>query len=239
VRATCSWGILVAAAATAAIAHADSAGAAAKHMEKGLRLYNTQDYDGAITEWRQAYLLVPSADTLFAIGQAQRLKGDCNAAVLTYRNTMRETTKTEQRAEIQKVIDVCEEKLKAEIVERQKGPQPLPVAAPAAPREMHVPWYNDPLAVSLLIGGSAGLAVGGTFVMLARSAEDDAEAATNYQSFASSARRAERNRTIGIVGFAAGGAMIIGGLVRIITRDDTLTVEATDKTATVSLTRRF
>jgi hypothetical protein len=49
---------------------------------------------------------------------------------------------------------------------------------------------------------------------LARGAEDDARAATDLDTFAGHAEDASRNRTIAVVGFAAGGALVAAGIVR-------------------------
>src|SRR5262245_41044669 len=116
-------------AAAAGVAVADPAAEAKAHREQGLRRYNTQDYEGAIKEWRQAYVLAPDPDTLFAIGQAQRLMGDCKAAVVTYRTALRDVSGGKQRVEIEQVIKVCEDKLAAE------PPKP---AEPVTPPEARV-----------------------------------------------------------------------------------------------------
>jgi hypothetical protein len=80
-------------------AHADDANAlpessarAAADLEEarrltrdGLKLFQSQRYDEAIALFRSAYVLLPTPGLLYNLAQAQRLKGDCKAAVATYR----------------------------------------------------------------------------------------------------------------------------------------------------------
>lgn len=205
---------------------------AKERQERGRRLYATQDYEGAITEWRAAYVLVPNVDLLFAIGQAQRLKGDCASALVTYKNVLREKVSKKQVDEVEKVIAICEDTIaKAKPAEPAKpAPEPTPTPAPVveapapAPTPMPIEpvrdtpkksaWYTDKLGMGLLAGGVVGTAVGATFFVLANGASSDADAATSYEAFDSAAATAKRDRVISAVGFGVGGALIVGAVIR-------------------------
>jgi len=206
-------------------AFADIADRAKELIDKGLRLYNTQDYKGAIAAWREAYVLVPSPDTLFGIGQAQRLDGDCTSALVTYRTVLRQDIPREQVGEVQKVIDVCEQTLAAHkattepVQPKQERPDPVQPAQPVQPQaDSTSPWYKDAIGGTLMGLGIAGVATGATFLVLARQAERNADDAAAYQTFDGFARTAERDRTISLIAFGAGGALMIAGVIRYITR---------------------
>ncbi|MBP9205393.1 MAG: hypothetical protein KBG28_15590 [Kofleriaceae bacterium] len=225
-------GVLVTAAGPARADRASKARAKA-HLEAGLRLYNTQDFAGAIAAWRQAYVIDGNPQTLFAIGQAQRLSGDCPSALGTYAAVLREKVSATQAEEVRKVVQVCEEALAARpavvdpVVDPAvqptpaPGPRPAPVTAP--PVADHgsgpAPWYKDGITLGLLGGGAAGLAVGATFFVLAGSSEDAARAATGYEAFAAAADQAGQRRTMSGIGFVGGGALVVAGLLYTLTRD--------------------
>ena len=228
-------------------ASADPTAEAKVHQERGRRMYTTQDYDGAIAEWRAAYVLEPSPDLLFGIEQAQRLKGDCKSALVTYRNVLKESVSKKQVAEIEKVIAVCEEELAktapapAPPVEPAPAPSPPPptpapaihepAPAPITPPRIDAPggvaWYRDKLGMTLLAGGVVGTAVGATFLALATGAASDADGASTYEEFGTHADTAKRDRVIGGVSIGVGGALLVGALVRFATRSPTVEVTAT------------
>jgi len=229
------------------------------HLDQGLRHYNTGDYKAAIAAWRKAYVLVPQADTLFAIGQAQRLDGDCKTALASYRAVLREQVPAKQAAEVRIVIEVCEKTLREappEPVVAPIDPQPTPVETPnetpivtpietpqaapspveSSPRDRRRAWYTDKLGGGLVGVGVLGVAAGATFLVLGSAAESDADSAPDYMAFDRAATTARRDHTIGVVGLAAGGALILGGVVRYLTRSDEVEVAASVAATGGSLT---
>jgi tetratricopeptide (TPR) repeat protein len=53
-------------------------------FDEGTDLYDRGDYDNAIGRFRQAHRLWPDPLVIFAVAQAQRLKGDCTEAIESY-----------------------------------------------------------------------------------------------------------------------------------------------------------
>jgi tetratricopeptide (TPR) repeat protein len=94
--------------------------AAHEHLERGLRYYDTQRYEEAIREFRDGYALEPDPQFLYALGQAERKRGNCTAAVELYRTYLR-SAPTDRQAR------VAEEQ-----IARCTSAEPV-VAAPAAP----------------------------------------------------------------------------------------------------------
>jgi hypothetical protein len=81
-------------AAAADAAHANSSDASepeateaeARRLSKeGLSAFGARDYASALTKFSEAYALSPVPGLLYNMAQAQRLLGDCRAAVLLYR----------------------------------------------------------------------------------------------------------------------------------------------------------
>ena len=57
--------------------------------DQGRALHDRGEYSGAVDAFQAAYVLAPSPAILFNLGQAYRLKGDCDNAVLMYRAFLR------------------------------------------------------------------------------------------------------------------------------------------------------
>jgi hypothetical protein len=134
----------------AAPCRADPDDEAKGHLERGLRLYDTQAYTEAIAEFKAGYRIDPRPSFLYALAQAQRMNGDCKNAVVAYRAFLRSAPAEPARAAAQSNIERCEQAQRdpsspaaravdgehatvPEDVDRAAQPQPLP-AAPAAAR---------------------------------------------------------------------------------------------------------
>jgi hypothetical protein len=65
---------------------------AAAHFQKGGNYFNAQLYKKAITEFQAGYLIDPQPEFLYAIGQAQRLEGDCKDALVAYQHFLSMTS---------------------------------------------------------------------------------------------------------------------------------------------------
>jgi tetratricopeptide (TPR) repeat protein len=80
---------------------------AQEHLHRGLRFYDTQRYDEAIAEFRDGYALDPDPQFLYALGQAERKKGDCPAAVEAYRAYRRQAPAERQARAAEEQIARC------------------------------------------------------------------------------------------------------------------------------------
>jgi tetratricopeptide (TPR) repeat protein len=84
---------------------------ARKHFNKGTQLYNVQLYEDAVKEFREAYLKYPSPVFLFNIGQALRLAGQREQAIVAYERYLAESPRARDRAEVEAIIKQLKEEL--------------------------------------------------------------------------------------------------------------------------------
>lgn len=66
--------------------------------EHGRALHAARDYDRAITAYKEAYVMAPSAGLLFNLAQAYRLSGRCADAALMYRRYLATHPADDERA---------------------------------------------------------------------------------------------------------------------------------------------
>src|SRR5262245_53535121 len=62
---------------------------AREHLERGLRLYDAQKYAEAIAEFQAGYEIDAQPEFLYAMGQAERLNGDCRRAIAAFEAFLR------------------------------------------------------------------------------------------------------------------------------------------------------
>jgi tetratricopeptide (TPR) repeat protein len=135
--------------------------------QEGRRLYDVQDWDGAIAKFKEAYKLRPDARSLFNIAQAYRLKGDCTQAQSFYRTYKRNFPDAANIATVDKFLaEPC-----------AKDTAPLP--EPEQPADKPSRSYTLPIAFGagavVLVGGALG------FELSARGTYDRALAAQDEQ----------------------------------------------------------
>jgi tetratricopeptide (TPR) repeat protein len=192
------------------------------HLERGIEFFAEKQYELAIVEFRAGYALDPRAEFLFALAQAERLSGDCPTAVIYYKRFL-ETDPDPNQAEAARVnTRRCERALESgpggrpeastdralDQAEAAGAVEPPPVAVePARPAEGIPGWYRDPLGGVLLGGSVVGLGLGAVFLVAKASAETAAASAPSYDLHVREMDRARRNRTLAVVGFAAGAAL--------------------------------
>jgi tetratricopeptide (TPR) repeat protein len=214
-------------------AYADKKKEAKAHVAAGTKLYNVQQYAQAADEYQAAYLLDPKPEYLYAIAQAQRLGGDCDKAVKSYEAYIRAKPPAGQLEKAQKNIDRCHEDIQSRASMNDLPPPeevpPLPPAppepveeAPKPPVILVAPPPPPPPGKSylighVLVGGGVAIGAASTFLFLhGKSAIEDINAASTYDTFAMKKPgfdTAKTQQTLGVVGMAAGGALVIGGIV--------------------------
>jgi tetratricopeptide (TPR) repeat protein len=203
-------GVLFAAAAQAAPAK----GPADELLERGLRSYAVGRFDEAIASFQRGYEIEPRADFLYALGQAQRMKGDCRAAVASYRAYLRTEPSERAAKPARQNLERCEKELAATPA---TPPPPVDVAVQPA-RPPAPPRWRDDRAAAVLVGvGAAALAVGGALWGVGEKGARDLADATRYDQFAmrgADADAFERERLAGIVTVAVGGALVTTAVAR-------------------------
>lgn len=111
-----------------------------EHYEKGLSAYKVQDWATATIELKLAYELDPRKEYLFALGQAQRFAGDCDAAIISYRTFLSASTK--KQPQVEALIKRCEvllEEAKTDDAPVDPQREALPQSVSDEPRSQEPP----------------------------------------------------------------------------------------------------
>ncbi len=140
-------GLFLVAGATVASAEPLRSGdraAAAEHLAHGSKLYQQGHYAEAIAELQAGYAIDPRPDFLYALGQAERKRGDCKAAVGWYQRYVDTGPSAQRTVATLMQIDRCKQELAA----APRGPAQPPAgeAPPAvAPQAAPAPASSAPL----------------------------------------------------------------------------------------------
>lgn len=102
-------------------------GDAAAHLVRGSRLYEQGRYDDAVAELKAGYAIEPRADFLYALGQAERKRGDCKAAIGWYQRYVDSGPSSQRTVATLMQIDRC----KQELASATSARPPSPVTPPA------------------------------------------------------------------------------------------------------------
>jgi len=185
---------------------------AAAHLERGTHLYEVQDYDGAIAELQAGYLLEQRAEFLYTIGQAYRMKGDCDKAVRSYTEVLHAPDGAPLAEAARQNIERCHQAP----TKIEPPPRPAPRPVPRAPQPAPEPWYRDGWGHALVAGGLT-IAAGGTVAWLAgRDRATETHNAADYgqwQTRFQAADHASTLQTVGVSAMVVGAAAVFGGIV--------------------------
>ena len=197
-------------------------------LERGLRSYAVGRYDEAIAAFQRGYELAPRADFLYALGQAQRMKGDCRAAAASYRAYLRTSPPERAAAPARQNLERCERELAN--APPPTTPPATPPSSPAAVEPATPPAVvtvvpapprrraRDDRAAAVLAGvGGAALVAGGVLWGVGESGARSLADAATYDQFAAHGHDAgafAAERTAGIVAVAVGGALVTVAVAR-------------------------
>jgi tetratricopeptide (TPR) repeat protein len=220
----------------ASAAHADRSRdpmkrAAREHFDRGRTLYQGGDYAEAVGELELGRKLDPHPDFQYALGQAYRKLGDCKRAVEHYVAFLETDPPQSEAALVKKKIARCPTETEPKpAVTPVEAPTELTPPAPAPPtaltEEPRVPiaitrserpapaWYTDAPGGVLAGAGLGGLAVGVTYLVLADRDIAAANAAKPIARLHELAASGHHERTIGVIGMVAGGALAVAAAVR-------------------------
>jgi tetratricopeptide (TPR) repeat protein len=199
--------------------------AAREHLERGRRHYDVQEYDAAIAEFKAGYKIDPHPAFLYALGQAQRQRGDCRSAIRSYQTFLRTSPDERRAAAARENLARCEAALRAAPPGPQGTPATQPVVAPGpapAPSPSPVPgvdlgrrrWYRDALGGTLTVAGLLAAGAGTVVWIMAHNDIEAARAASSYQDYGAHAAGAETRQIAGVVTVAVAGALLAAGIVR-------------------------
>ncbi|HEX9100895.1 MAG TPA: tetratricopeptide repeat protein, partial [Polyangia bacterium] len=101
------------------------------HYERGLKLYERHQYDDAITELRAGLAVDPQPDILYALGQAERRRGNCERAIEYYQACLGLVKEPAAAAALRVQIERC--KVESNEPKEEAAQLPAPTAeAPSA-----------------------------------------------------------------------------------------------------------
>jgi hypothetical protein len=223
--------VVLAAAPARAQRDVDMSAEAKVHFDRGIAHYAAKEYDAAAAELAQAYFIDPKREIVFAWAQAKRLAGDCASAVPLYRKYLASDPPKKTAEKAQDHLRACEAVVAPGAETDPTAPEPAaqPVVAPEPVVEAAAlplpppppavvyrdkPFYTDVLGGVLVGAGAAGLGVGATFWVMSNQQRDAADAAETYAEYERAVDKGKQQRTIGIVGLAAGGTLLVAGVLR-------------------------
>ncbi|MEM9453290.1 MAG: hypothetical protein AAGF11_03870 [Myxococcota bacterium] len=182
----------------------------------------------------RAYALTGDPRHLYAQALAERRLDHCREALILYARVLARVKDDPTYAVLvdgtRQGITLCEEHLEAEQGSSAEGASagPDPVVMPVEPdpsdndQPLSPPWYRDVAGGVLLgMGLAIGAGVGGTTWALSSQALRSADRAGDETAYADARSRARTLRTVAIVSFAAGGAQIVGAVIRYVLVDRT------------------
>jgi len=240
-------GVALAISSAARAAHAQSASDSGgqSHEKRAQVAYALQDWPSAIREFEAAFQDEQKPDFLWGLAQAQRLSGDCKAAINTYKSYRRSEISAEQSAAADSRIQHCEEDLQQKATQAAATPKPQLASPPpsaAVPStgstktlaerpEPPRPFYADAFGDVLLLTGVAAAGAGTYFLLAANSAMQNARNAS-YTSYDSDTRHASREQLVGVTTLAGGGLFVACGVLRFLTLGDSSSGPGTALTLT-------
>jgi tetratricopeptide (TPR) repeat protein len=125
--------VIIAIACCARLALADDAAKAAEHVAAAKKAFAAGKYADAIGEFRAANTLAPDPKIVYAIAQAQRMAGDCAAAIVSYDEFIQAST-DKKLVEFSKAnIARCKEQLAKD--KKARPSDPVMTAPPENPSE--------------------------------------------------------------------------------------------------------
>ena len=194
-----------------AIASADTKHAlnpqAAAHDQIALTAYSVKDYATAAREFEAAYNADPAPSLLYGWAQSARLGGHCAEAIPLYRKYLDANVSSESLEAARTNIAQCEQTIAASAPPPPPPPEPHPELAPAK----RSPWYADPVADTLVVGGATGIAVGIAFVVKSSHTQSSAGTAATLPAFQTALDDATTQRRIGYGSLIAGGVLAGAG----------------------------
>jgi hypothetical protein len=209
---------------TAAVAQPspDPKAAAKGSLERGMALVAEKKFEEALKELRHGYVLSSGAEFLYAMGQVERMRGNCREAINHYRAFLDTNPATGQAEAAKLQIDRCEKQLapvaaKVEAPAPEPAPEPQVAPSPAVEAPAAVvarppkPWHSDALGNVLLISGVLAAAGGATLYVVGNLSAQNSR--LNLDSYATAGKLGWA-QPVGLAVLGASGALLIGSIIR-------------------------
>jgi len=201
---------------------------AKRELDRGLERFAAHDYATAIAAFDAGYAIDPHPDFLYAKAQAQRLGGDCRAALVSYRAFLSSNPPSTEAELARGNITKCEEVLAASAPTEPVDVSPtVPVDVSHVPPPMTPPpphdaidttspsgWWTDRTGWVLAGAGLVGLAVATVFVVQARNNADATASALTLDDWTSSHDAWQTDQVVAGIAAGVGAALVIGASIR-------------------------
>ncbi len=211
-------------------AHADTKALARSLFELAIEEYKAKQYEAAIASLSKSYALDPKADALYALAQAERLAGDCKAALAHYEQLLGQTKDDKIAKAVQANIELCTQ------IESGKEPPPASVVETQATAQRDAPVVEyrtvvrterttDTVMVGSFIGGGVFVSGSVALYLVARSSRSSADRAQSLDEYND---LYDRSRTLRYASYATAGvgaALIAVGVVRLVRGGDATPTE--------------
>lgn len=203
-------------------------------FNRGVDAYKQGDFEAASAALGKSFELERDVDTLFAWAQAERQLEHCDKAIELYEKLLAFNLPAANKEAVEQKLADCQA-----IVEQQKPRAPVepapveptpeprpPVEASAASRVTDTQpagraWYKDPVALALLGSGLVAGGAGTGFLFSANSLDGGVATAPDYDEAKRRADLAKSRGNIGLIATGVGGALVVGGVVWIVTHRHT------------------
>jgi tetratricopeptide (TPR) repeat protein len=214
-------------------------------FDRGLAAYQKGNFEDASEALGKSFDLERDVDTLFAWAQAERKLEHCDKAIGLYERLLGFNLPPANRDAVELKRTECltivaQQKPKVEPppappkvepapgepkVEPPPGEPPRAADHPAvapAPRpdtggSAGRAWYKDPVAIALVGTGAVATGVGAGLLISARSLDSQAKDSKNYFKVMDLSDQAQSRGTLGLITASVGGALVVGGVVWIVT----------------------
>lgn len=158
----------------------------------------------------------------YAQAEALRYGGNCVDAIPMYEECAQRGESASIKSLSTSRIELCQEELAATRAREEALSVPvLPAPEPedlstvdSPPPEATTPWYRDPAGDVLVAIGLAASITGGVVLGLGQREADASADASNDRDFGNSLDRTRTLRLAGGITMGAGGALLLGGVVR-------------------------
>ncbi len=189
---------------------------AKSYLDAGLALFDQGQFDEAVAQLRLAVAAQRHPDIYYALGQAERKRGDCEKALAYFRSGLGFDLSEVRREAFRIQIERCEPPRSAPV---PANPTPAgTVIEPPATRVIYVPAPSrrNWLGHALTAGGVAFTITGTVIYLRARGTIDDAS--FDYAHFAE-AQHARTSAQVGLIVGGIGSALLGAGMLRYLTFD--------------------
>ena len=196
-------------------------------LREAQEAFQNEDFDAAAAAVEAAYIIEPKPMLLYPWAQAERSRGNCEAAVELYQRFLDSDPPDEMAGVAIENRDLCQAELDAEqeviedddgsvvdevLAEEDPEPSPAPVTNDDQPKAKA--WYKDPVGGVLVGVGVAGVGAGVGLLAVASSRAKGASEMDTHSEYMDARDGATTLRNGGAIALSIGSALVVGGVVR-------------------------